>query len=100
MARQNRSMPEKTSLLHLEALPPQTTKGTIVRLLEQVGQLDKLKIGVIELKGRTATVEVPEAWRARLVKLLDGASVGNKLIRAWSSESASDSRSTRGPSSR
>lgn len=89
-------MTEKTSLLHLEALPPQTTKGTIVRLLEQVGQLDKLKIGVIELKGRIATVEVPAAWGARLVKLLDGAAVGNQFIRARISASASASGEARG----
>lgn len=89
-------MTEKTSLLHLEALPPQTTKGAIVRLLEQIGELDKLKIGVIELKGRVATVEVPSAWGARLVKLLDGAAVGNQFIRARLAASSAGHAEPRG----
>ena len=38
--------------LHLAALPSQTTKGTIVRLLEQVGQINRDKIGEIQLRGR------------------------------------------------
>ncbi len=80
-------MLEDTSLLHLDALPPKTNKGTIVRLLEQIGQLDRLKIGAIELKGRTATVEVPASWLARLVKSLDGTTLGNQFIRARSAES-------------
>lgn len=75
-------MPDRTTILQLEALPPQTTKGTIVRLLEQVGDLDRTKIGAIELKGRCATVEVPSAWAHRLVKALDGTSLGTQHIRA------------------
>ena len=69
--------------LHLAALPPQTTKGTIVRLLEQVGQINRDKIGAIELRGRTATVDVPDDWGPRLVKALDGADLANRHIRAW-----------------
>ncbi|MGE3776449.1 MAG: AAA domain-containing protein [Pirellulaceae bacterium] len=75
-------MSERTAILNLEALPPQTTKGTIVRLLEQVGQLDRSKVGMIQLMGRSATVEVPAAWLQRLVKALDGAAVGTQHIRA------------------
>jgi DNA polymerase III delta prime subunit len=69
-------------LLNLQALPPQTTKGTIVRLLIEVGGLDRRKIGAIELRGRTAAVEVPEDWLDRLVHRLDGANLANHLIRA------------------
>jgi ATP-dependent RNA/DNA helicase IGHMBP2 len=69
-------------LLHLDALPPRTTKGTIVRLLTQIGEIDRAKIGAIEIGGRGATVEVPDDWAARLVKSLDGASLGNRHIRA------------------
>lgn len=70
--------------LRLEALPPQTTKGTIVRFLEQVGELPREQIGAIELRGREATIEVPSAAAARLVKLLDGAAIGTQSIRARS----------------
>src|SRR5688572_30637551 len=75
-------MAARSALLHLDALPPNTTKGTIVRLLVQVGELDKLKIGAIQLKGRGATVEVPGEWIDRLVKSLDGARLETKFIRA------------------
>jgi superfamily I DNA and/or RNA helicase len=78
-------MSDTISLLHLDALPPQTNKGTIVRLLEQLGDLDRLKIGTIEVRGRAATVEVPRSWLPRLIKSLDGAAVGNQFIRARSS---------------
>lgn len=73
-----------SALLYLDALPPRTTKGTIVRLLVQVGELDKNRVGVIEIAGRRATVEVPEAWLTRLIKALDNAVLGHGHIRAWS----------------
>lgn len=73
-----------TAYLYLDALPPSTTKGTIVRLLVQLGELEKHRIGAIEISGRRATVEVPEAWLVRLVKALDNASLAHGHIRAWS----------------
>jgi superfamily I DNA and/or RNA helicase len=79
----------KKSLLRLESLPPRTVKGTIIRLLEQVGQLDRNAIGVIELQGRRATVEVPADHLPRLVRTLDGTSIGDQHIRASSASSAS-----------
>ena len=35
------------AILHLDALPPKTTKGTLVRLVTQPGQLERSKIGTI-----------------------------------------------------
>jgi superfamily I DNA and/or RNA helicase len=77
------------ALLHIESLPARTTKGTIVRLLTQVGAIDRKRIGAIELRGREAAVEVPDKWAARLVKALDGTSLLNKHLRAWSEAGAS-----------
>lgn len=71
------------ALLHLDSLPPRTTKGTLVRLLTQVGQVDQSRIGRIEVRGRAASIEVPDRWANRLSKALDGTSVGHQLIRAW-----------------
>lgn len=71
------------ALLHLDALPPRTTKGTIVRLLTQVGEIDKQRIGTIAIQGKSATVEVPDTWAARLAKKLDGTELANRHIRAW-----------------
>ena len=70
-------------LLHLDALPRSTTKGTLLRLLTQVGGVHRQKVGAIEISGRAATIEVPEAWLTRLVRKLDGASLGTDHVRAW-----------------
>ncbi len=71
------------AFIHLDALPPQTTKGTILRLVIQVGQLDRQWIGAIEVRGRGATVEVPDSRGHRVARALDGANLANRLIRAW-----------------
>lgn len=71
------------ALLHLDSLPPRTTKGTIVRLLTQVGEIDKQRIGAIDIQGKSATIEVPDTWAARLAKKLDGTDLANRHIRAW-----------------
>ncbi len=70
-------------LLHLDSLPRNTTKSTVVRLLIQVGNLDKRKVGLVTISGNTATVEVPERDLDRLVAALDGANLANQHIRAW-----------------
>jgi len=71
------------AFIHLDALPPKTTKGTIVRLMIQLGKLDRNRIGSIEVHGRGATVEVPDAWAHRVAKAIDGSNLANRLIRAW-----------------
>lgn len=90
-------MPDAPLLLRLEALPPATTKGTIVRLLDQVGGVPKHLVGKIELSGRTATVEVPGAKLPRILRLLDGAALGVHKIRAVAVRSANDSRGAGDP---
>ncbi|MCA9179196.1 MAG: AAA family ATPase, partial [Planctomycetales bacterium] len=71
------------ALLHIESLPPQTTRGTIVRLLIQVGKVDKRLIGRVELRGRAAAVEVPARLADRLAAAIDGATLLNQKLRAW-----------------
>ena len=70
------------AILQLDALPPRTTKGTIVRLLIQVGGIERRKIGLVEIRGRGSKVEVPDDWVDRLVQRLDGTSLANRHIRA------------------
>jgi superfamily I DNA and/or RNA helicase len=70
------------SLLRLDNLPPRTTRGTLVRLLTQVGELEKEQVGKIELHGRAATVEVPPKRLARVVAALDGVLLGDRHVRA------------------
>lgn len=70
------------SLLRLDNLPPRTTRGTIVRLLTLVAELEREQVGAIELHGRWATVEVPPRRLARVVAALDGVLLDNRHVRA------------------
>src|SRR4051794_20886721 len=76
------------SLLHLERLPPRATKGDLLRFVCECGGIDGRLVGRIELHGRTATVEVPDTWEARLLKALDGAALLDRRLRVWSGEAA------------
>ncbi len=70
------------ALLRLDNLPPRTTRGTIVRLLTVVAELEKEQVGAIELRGRSALVEVPAKRLTRVVAALDGVLLDNRHIRA------------------
>ncbi len=68
-------------VLHLEPLPPRTTKGELLHFLSDVGRIPRAQVGRIELSGSAATVEIPEDWAARLVKALDGAAFKEGRLR-------------------
>jgi superfamily I DNA and/or RNA helicase len=72
------------SLIHLEPLPPRAGRGDVLRFVCERGGIDGRLVGRIDLQGRTATVEVPDSWEARLVKALDGAALNDRKLRAWS----------------
>src|SRR5205823_939245 len=72
------------SLLNLEPLSSRTTKGDLLRFLCEQGGLDRGQVGRIDIQGRTATIEVPPARLARVVQALDGASLNDRKLRAWS----------------
>jgi ATP-dependent RNA/DNA helicase IGHMBP2 len=70
-------------LLHLEPLPPRTTRRDVIDFLTSAAGIPARQIGRIDLRGQTATVDLPEQWAARLVKALDGAAWKDRKIRAW-----------------
>ena len=72
------------ALLHLESLPPRTSKGDILQFLSMTGGVSREKVGRIDLRGAIATVEVPAEWVVRLVKALDGAALKERHVRARS----------------
>src|SRR5262249_26813014 len=76
------------TLLHLEPLPPRTTKGDILNLLCTAGGLRRELVGRIDLQGATAVIEVPDGGDARVVKALDGTSFKERRLRAWCTGSA------------
>src|SRR6476620_3312665 len=87
-ARDRLSLPARfndgMALLHLEPLPPRTSKGDLLALLQTQGGLRRDRVGKIDLRGNTAAVEVPDDWVARLVRSLDGAALKDRKLRAWS----------------
>jgi hypothetical protein len=70
-------------LLHLEALPPRTTKGEILHLLIGEGGIGRAHVGKIELHGSAAAIEVPSSWERRLARALDGIAFKGRSLRAW-----------------
>jgi ATP-dependent RNA/DNA helicase IGHMBP2 len=76
------------SLLHLEPLPPRAGKADVLRFICDTSGIDGKQVGRIEIQGRTATVEVPDSWEARMLKALDGAAFQERNIRVWSGAAA------------
>jgi ATP-dependent RNA/DNA helicase IGHMBP2 len=76
-------------LLSLASLSPGTTRGALRDLLCSKGGIDRRLVGRIELQGRTARIEVPPTWAGRLVRALDGQTLGGRRIRATLDESPS-----------
>src|ERR1041384_799397 len=70
-------------LVHLDHLPPRTTKGELLRFVCETGGIDGDKVGRIDLHGALATIEVPATWAPRLAKKLDGAVLKERRLRAW-----------------
>ena len=76
-------MTSEQALLYLDALPPNTKRGTIVRLLTQLVGLPKDRVGKIEIRGRTANIEIPSRFLDSAVAKIDGSRLGDQHIRAW-----------------
>ncbi|MCB8923868.1 MAG: AAA family ATPase [Ardenticatenaceae bacterium] len=70
-------------LLFIDGLSPNVGKGGILRLLIEVGQLNKQHIGKITLNGGLATIEIAGSRAARLAHLLDGHLIKTRHIRVW-----------------
>ena len=75
-------------LLHLQPIPRRVGKTDLLAFLDVVGGLDRKRAGRIEVRGREAVVEVPEGWQGRLVKTLDGQSLGGRRVQVWADVSA------------
>jgi len=70
-------------LLHLESLSRQVTKSDLLAFLVSIGQLERRRVGRIDLRAGKAVVEVPDDWQSRLVKALDGQMLGDRRVRVW-----------------
>jgi hypothetical protein len=81
-------------LLHIDPLPRRAGKTEVLAFLDQVGGLDRKRVGRIELRGPAAVIEVPEGWEARLLKALDGQMFGDRRVRV---RVAADRAASAGP---
>ncbi|MEM9776578.1 MAG: AAA domain-containing protein [Chloroflexota bacterium] len=70
-------------ILNIDGLPPRTSKGQLMRLLIEDGNVRKHHIGRLVTKGRGATVEITGGDISKVVTLLDGNLVGTRQIRVW-----------------
>ena len=76
-------------LLHLEPLPRSVSKSDILAFLHTVGDLDRRRVGRIELGNGEATIEIPDGTQHRVARALDGQILGDRPVRAWA-EAPSD----------
>jgi ATP-dependent RNA/DNA helicase IGHMBP2 len=70
-------------LLHIESLSRQVTKGQLLGFINTVPGMDRQRVGRIDLRGNAAIIEVPDEWQVRLVKALDGQTLGQRRVRVW-----------------
>ena len=70
-------------ILYLEPLPPRAGKSEVLKWLADSGQIERSKIGRIDLQGKRAAVQVPDGRLQRLARQLDGAAFGERRVRAW-----------------
>ncbi len=78
-------------VIHIEPVPRSIRVSDLLAMLQKVGGLDRQRVGRIELRGGSATVEVPEGWQLRLARVLDGQVLGNRPVRVWAQRAASGS---------
>lgn len=72
-----------SDLLFLDGLPRDMRNGGVLRLLIEIGGIDKRRIGKIVVRDGLATVEIDDGAVARAVRKLDGAQVDLRNVRAW-----------------
>ncbi|MBX9682148.1 MAG: AAA family ATPase [Gemmataceae bacterium] len=70
-------------MLHLDSLPPRTTKGELLAFVCNATGLRGAQVGKIDLQGNTALIELPAETLSRVVKALDGAEFKERRLRAW-----------------
>lgn len=70
-------------LLHIELLPRQVTKGQLLGFINSVPGMVRQRVGRIDLHGDAAVIEIPDEWQVRLVRALDGQTLGKRCVRVW-----------------
>lgn len=74
---------ENAMSLNIDSLPGRITKGALLRWLLDSEEVRKQQVGAIEIYGRHARVEVPDASGSRLVRKLDGQNLLGRTVQVW-----------------
>jgi hypothetical protein len=69
------------ALIHVEPVPPRCSPGVVLAFICTGANLDRKHVGKIALVGRGATVELPDAKAAAIVKALDGSQMLERPVR-------------------
>src|SRR5205823_12750173 len=69
------------AVIHIEPVPPRCSPGVVLAFVCNATKLDGKQIGKIAFVGRGATVEVPDAKAAAVVKALDGLQFQERPVR-------------------
>ncbi|MCF7974775.1 MAG: AAA family ATPase [Phycisphaerae bacterium] len=79
-------------LLHIESLSREVTKSQLLGFLNSVPGMAGRSVGRIDLWAGKAVIDIPDDWQVRLVKALDGRTLGGRRVRVWAESpgSASD----------
>ncbi len=72
-----------SELVFMEGLPTQIRRGGVLRLLIEVGKVNKTDAGKIDVQAGLATVEVHNGAGKLAAKRLDGRILENSPIQAW-----------------
>ena len=70
------------AIIHVESLPPRTTKSELLQALGDAAGVDPTKLKA-EVSGSHARVHVPDGWEHRLVRSADGLMLRQRRLRAW-----------------
>ncbi|MEM7114136.1 MAG: AAA domain-containing protein [Chloroflexota bacterium] len=72
-----------SNIIYIDGLPPSMGNGSVLRLLIEVGGVEKANVGKIMVRDGLATVGVDGGQATRAVRKLDGAQVEAGRLRAW-----------------
>jgi len=53
--------------------------------------MERRRVGRIDLRAGEAVIEIPDDWQVRLVKALDGQTLGDRRVRVWAEDSQGSS---------
>lgn len=80
--------------IHIEPIPYRCSPGLLLSFVCTRGNIESKHIGKIEILGKSATVEVPDAKASSIIKSLDGTAIQDKPVRVRIADRANFDKAT------